>query len=90
MREAAEVGEEIVRRVGHKVELAELLMWQALLARKEGRHDLASRLYRQAVSTMSRVRMPADEFFFDARCGYHRLAEELPRAGGAATPSWPR
>jgi hypothetical protein len=80
LRESVEVGEEIVRKVGHKVELAEMLMWQALLARQDRRQDRAARLYRQAVSTMTRVRMPGDEYYFEARCAYHSLAGELPRA----------
>jgi hypothetical protein len=78
--EAAAAGEEVVRQVGHKVELAGFLMWQALLARHAGEEGRAGRLYRQSAGRITRVRMPPDSAWFDAESAFHELGGELGRA----------
>ncbi len=80
LRDAAEAGEEVARQVGHKVELAGLLMWQALVARHEGNEENATRCYRQAVALVARVRMPPDSSYFDAKCAFHERGGQPERA----------
>src|SRR5207244_3441983 len=58
LAEAAAVGEEAARVVGHQMELCEFLMWQAALARRDGEERLARRLDAAATAQLARVRMP--------------------------------
>lgn len=80
LAEAARCGEELARLVGHKVELAEFLMWQGFLARKAGDEQQASRLQRQASQQLARVQMPPLASYFNALCAYHELAGQLDQA----------
>jgi len=68
--ERGAVGEELARKVGHKLELAGLHMWQALAALHMGDMATARRLYRQSVVGVSRLRMPPEPKYFDAMCAF--------------------
>lgn len=74
---AALAGEEVARKVGHQVELAGFQLWQALVARRAGRDDIAGALYRQAVTRLGRLEMPPDASYRDAECAYHVAAGDL-------------
>jgi hypothetical protein len=78
LREWAEVGDDITRRVGHQVELAELLAWRALSARKAGDEDRALRLCRSASSRQKAQKMRPRRGYNDALCAYYELAGDLP------------
>jgi hypothetical protein len=80
LAEAAAACEEVARQVGHQVEQAGALMWQALAARHGGDEGRAGRLYRQSAARMARLRMPPDASYFDAECAFHELAGQLDRA----------
>jgi hypothetical protein len=80
LEDAALLGAELARRVGHQVELAGFLMWQALLARRAGADALAARLHRQASASISRLRMPPDAAYRDAECAYFEDAGQLDLA----------
>ncbi|HZT80363.1 MAG TPA: hypothetical protein VFA26_09080 [Gemmataceae bacterium] len=80
LREYAEAGEEVVRRVGHQVELSEFILWQALLARREGNEPKAMRLCRQAVLKVSRIQMPIARPYYDGLCAFHELGGRPDRA----------
>jgi hypothetical protein len=71
LAEHAAVGEELARRVGHSLELAEFLLWQALLARRAGDEERGRRLCRRAAARVGRLRMPPDVFYHDALCAFH-------------------
>jgi hypothetical protein len=73
----SETGDAVTRRVGHQVELAELLAWRALAARKAGDADRAMRLCRSAGSRMKAQRMPPTRGFYDGLCAYHELGGDL-------------
>jgi hypothetical protein len=75
--EAALAGEETARRVGHQVELAGFQLWQALAARRAGREDFATPLYRQAVARLNRLGMPPDASYRDAECAFHVAAGDI-------------
>lgn len=73
----AEVGEEMARKVGHKVELASMQLWGALAAQHVGDMEKARRLYRQSIVGVSRLRMPPEAKYFDALCGYLEADENV-------------
>jgi hypothetical protein len=81
LAEQCSVGEQLARQTGHLLELAEFLMWQALLARRTGDQVLACRRCQQAKRRVAQLGMPPDHIWFDALCAYHaeggELAEEL-------------
>ena len=68
--ERGAAGEELARKVGHKLELSGLLLWQALAALHAGDAAAARRLYRQSVVGVSRLRMPPEPKYFDAMCAF--------------------
>lgn len=70
LAERGAVGEELARKVGHKLELSGLLMWQALAALHAGDAAAARRLYRQSVVGASWLRMPPEPKYFDAMCAF--------------------
>ncbi len=74
----SETGDAIARRVGHQVELAELLAWRAAAARKCGEEDRALRLARSAGARQKAQRMPPSRGFYDGLCLYHELGGDLP------------
>ena len=74
----ATVGDTITRRVGHQVELSELLAWRAVSARKAGEEERALRLYRSAYARMKAQRMPPTRGFYEGLCAYHDLSGDLP------------
>jgi hypothetical protein len=81
LEEQAVVGEQLARQMGHLLELAEFLMWQALIARRACDPMLSTRLSQQAKRRVAQLGMPPDHIWFDALCAYHNeggeLAEEL-------------
>lgn len=79
---AALAGEEMARKVGHQVELSGFHLWQALVARRAGREDVAVPLYRQAVTRLNRLEMPPDSSYRDAECAYHLAAGDVDFAVG--------
>jgi hypothetical protein len=74
----SETGDAVTRRVGHQVELSELLAWRAAVARKRGEEDRALRLCRSAGSRQKAQRMPPSRGFYDGLCAYHELGGDLP------------
>lgn len=79
---AAMAGEEMARKVGHQVELSGFHLWQALVARRAGREDVAVPLCRQAVTRLNRLEMPADSSYRDAECAFHLAAGDVDFAVG--------
>jgi hypothetical protein len=80
LQESARQGEEVTRLVGHQVELAGFLMWQALLAERAGHQERAAALHRQASQRIARLGMPPDSAYRDAECAYHEQAGRLDLA----------
>ncbi|HKI36836.1 MAG TPA: hypothetical protein VKA46_33600 [Gemmataceae bacterium] len=73
----SETGDAVTRRVGHQVELAELLAWRAAVTRKQGEEDKALRLARSAGSRQKAQRMPPSRGFYEGLCLYHELGGDL-------------
>jgi hypothetical protein len=74
----AKIGEELARKVGHQLELSELIVWQALAAWHRHEQDAAEQLYRTARSRFERLGMPSSPAGFDALAAYHELVEDWP------------
>jgi hypothetical protein len=74
----SETGDAVTRRVGHQVELAELLTWRAAVARQRGDEDRAMRLARSALARQRAQRMPPSRGFYEGLCAYHELGGDLP------------
>ncbi len=77
---AAAAGEEVARQVGHQLELSEILLWQALSARRSGDEEKARRLYRTAAAKLGRLKMPPKQGGYDALAAYHETAGDLSAA----------
>jgi hypothetical protein len=73
----SETGDAVTRRVGHQVELAELLAWRAVVARKRGEADKALRLARSAAARQKAQRMPPGRGYYEGLCLYHDLGGDL-------------
>jgi hypothetical protein len=72
LREYATGGEELARALPLKQsELATFVLWQALLARRDGDEGRARRLQRAASARMGRLKAPPGEEYFDAWAAYH-------------------
>jgi hypothetical protein len=80
LAEAARLGEEMTRQVGHQVELAGFFLWQALLERRAGGEEKAMRHYRQAGQRIARLGMPPDSSYRDAESAFHEQAGHLDLA----------
>jgi hypothetical protein len=80
LREAALAGEEVARRRDRPRRLAELLAWQAVLARHDGDEDTARRRVRQAAARLGRLKAQPGQAYYDAVCAYHELGGELEQA----------
>jgi hypothetical protein len=80
LAEAADQGEEVGTRVGHKMELSEFILWQALLARRAGEREKASRLRLRAVGTLSQLQMPPTDPIYEALAAYHEQGGEPDQA----------
>ncbi len=73
--------EELTRRVDpSQAQLAEALLWQAVLARRAGDEPTARRLCRRAAARMGRLRTPPGDNYFDALALYHELGDNPARA----------
>jgi hypothetical protein len=79
LAELAPVGEELARDAGHQLELAEFLMWQALLARRAGDERRARRHFLQATRRIAQLGMPPDHIYFDALSAFHAAGGETER-----------
>ena len=73
----AALGEERARELEYRHELAQFVLWRALVACREGRHDDAKRLCRQATHQMARLGMPPGEPYYDALAAYHEVGGDL-------------
>jgi hypothetical protein len=77
----AALGEECAREMQYRYELAQFILWRAMLARRVGDDD-ARRLCRQATHQMARLGQPPGESYYDALAAYHA-------AGGDLAAAWP-
>lgn len=66
--------ESLARRCEHRQsDLSEAILWQAILAQREGDGELALRLSRQARSIMSSLGVMPSESYFDSLAYFHQL-----------------
>jgi hypothetical protein len=79
LAEVATEGEPAARESGLMMELAELILWQAVAARQGGDEEKARRLARQAASRAGRLQMPPTRAFYEALVSYHTLGGEPAR-----------
>jgi hypothetical protein len=77
LADAAALGEEAARIVGHQMELCEFLMWQASLARRVGDELRARPLHTTAVAKMARIQMSPGAYYEDALALFHELGGEI-------------
>ncbi|HKB38658.1 MAG TPA: hypothetical protein VKD72_19595, partial [Gemmataceae bacterium] len=80
LREWSGEGEALARRTDEHLKVAEFLLWQALLARRDGDEELARRHLRRALSRSRRVRSLPGTAYYNVLCAYHELGGELDRA----------
>ncbi len=80
LREWSTEGETLARRTDEHLKVAEFLLWQALLARRDGDEELARRHLRRALSRSRRVRSLPGTAYYNVLCAYHELGGELDRA----------
>jgi hypothetical protein len=74
----APAGEELARALANKQsELAAFVLWQALLARRDGDEERGRRLVRAATARMGRLKAPPGEAYFDAWAAYHEQGGNL-------------
>ncbi len=73
----ADLGEECARAMEYRYELSQFLLWQALIAAREGRRDEAKRLCRQGTHQMARLGQPPGESYYDALAAYHEVGGDL-------------
>lgn len=73
-------GEELSRRRGSRFELALFLLWQALVARHEGREEDARRQQRLAAAQMARLGKSPDDAWFDTLAAFHELGDNMTAA----------
>lgn len=60
--------------------LMEGWLWQAYLARGEGDHQTADRLYQQHLRQLTRVQSKADIYYYEALCAYYECGGEWDQA----------
>jgi hypothetical protein len=80
LEEAAREGEVLARRTENHLGLAEILAWQALLARQEGDDDMARRRMRQAQQRTGRVKSIPSDTFFNILAVFHEKGGDLEEA----------
>jgi hypothetical protein len=76
----AALGEERAREMEYRYELAQFLLWRALIAARDGHHDEAKRLCRQGTHQMARLGQPPGESYYDALAAYHEVGGDLAAA----------
>jgi len=76
----AEAGQELITGTDHKMERCEFSLWQALVARREGREKEARSLCRVAQTQAGRLGMPPSRGYFDPLCAYHLAGDQPERA----------
>jgi len=76
----ADLGEGRAREMEYRFELAQFLLWRALIAARDGRHDEAKRLCRQGTHQMARLGQPPGESYYDALAAYHEVGGDLAAA----------
>jgi hypothetical protein len=69
--------------VGHQLQLAEFLMWRAVLAQRGGEAPAAARLCRAAERRVSALAAPPGPYYFNALCVYHEARGDLEACRGA-------
>jgi tetratricopeptide (TPR) repeat protein len=67
----ARAGEELARRVGHQLELSEMLLYRGLVIWQRGDKEEARRQFRTALARFGRLRMPPHPSGFDALAGFY-------------------
>jgi hypothetical protein len=73
--------EEVTRRVQQsQEELAEAMLWQAVLARRAGDEEAGRRLRRRAAACVGRLGAPPSVEYFDGLALYHELGDSLTAA----------
>ena len=77
LRDWVATGEVMARRCENHLKLAEFLVWQAFLARREGDEETARRRLRQAVTRSGRVKSLPSTSYYNALCAFHELGGEL-------------
>ena len=80
LREASAEGEEVARRTEEHLKVAEFLLWQALMARRDGNEELARRRQRQALARARRVKSLPGTTYYNILCAFHELGGEPERA----------
>ncbi len=80
LRESATEGEALARRTDEHLKVAEFLLWQALLARREGDEELGRRRLRHALSRSRSVRALPGTGYYNILCAYHEMGGELEKA----------
>jgi hypothetical protein len=85
LRDESAAGEELARRCDNARKLAEFLVWEALLARRDGDEAGARRLVRQAAARLATTRALPSAAVHDALCAYHEAGGDLAAALKART-----
>jgi hypothetical protein len=80
LRGYAAAGEDLARRCDIPRKVCEFLVWHALLARRDGDEGLASRLGRQAIARMARIRALPSPAYYHALAAFHEQGGELEAA----------
>jgi hypothetical protein len=84
LRSHALIGEERARSTSeYRTELAQFLLWQAYLARRDQQEDRARRLFSLAVTRMSALGKLPDGSWYDALTSYHEIVGEHALAWAA-------
>lgn len=74
LEEWASQGVEVSRQVGHKMEIAALLTWQAVALRHRGEEESALACLFQAYALVQRVKMSPTSGYFEALSSFHEMA----------------
>src|SRR5205823_3207822 len=80
LREWAAEGEALARRTDEHLKVAEFLLWQALLARRDSDEEAARRRHRQALSRTKRVKALPGTAWYNVLCTFHELGGEPEKA----------
>jgi hypothetical protein len=80
LRDCSEAGEAVARREEEHLKLAEFLLFEALLARRDGNEDLAGRLYRQARTREKRVKSHPGYPYYEVLSAFHESAGAFDKA----------
>ena len=76
----AEAGKDLARELDQKQPVCVFLMWQAIIAQRQGAKDEAARFYRSALAGMDHLKAPPVRDYVDAMCDYHELCGNLEKS----------